>query len=285
MTLITGLGLTMATAGCGSTAGSGTASRPEVVAAFYPIAYAAEQIAGSRYRVFDVTPAGAEPHDIELKPSTAARIARARLVLYLGGGFQPAVEHAVKSTHAHGLDLLAGQQRVVVSPGTGALDPHVWLDPLRYAQMAGAIGAALGRPAAARRFASRLRALDAEYRRGLATCRRRTIVTSHAAFGYLARRYGLTQLALEGVSPEAEPSPKALASLIDTVRSSHATTVFFETLVSPRLAQAVARGAHARTAVLDPIEGLSGAELDRGATYFTVMERNLAALRAALGCR
>jgi zinc transport system substrate-binding protein len=274
-------------AGCGSATGNGSANRPEIVASFYPIAYAAQEIAGPGYRVFNVTPAGAEPHDIELKPSTAARIARARLVLFLGSGFQPAVARAVESTHARGVDLLEGQSLMkgIGENGEPALDPHVWLDPLRYARLAEAIGKVLDRPAAARRFASRLRALDASYRRGLARCRRRTIVTSHAAFGYLARRYGLTQLALEGVGPEAEPSPKALASLIDAVRRSHASTVFFETLVSPRLAEAVARAAHARTAVLDPIEGLSNAKLDRGASYFTVMKSNLATLRASLGCR
>jgi len=109
-------------------------------------------------------------------------------------------------------------------------------------------------------------------------------VTSHAAFGYLAARYGLTQLALEGLSPEAEPSPKALAQLIAEVRRSRATTVFFETLVSPKLAQTVARNAHVETAVLDPIEGLTPAAVGRGASYFTVMRENLGALRLALGC-
>jgi len=286
MTLISALGLTLVAGGCGSTARNDAANRPEIAAAFYPIAYAAEQIAGPGYRVSNITPAGAEPHDLELKPSTAARIARARLVLYLGAGFQPAVERAVESTNAHGLDLLAGQRLVagVGESGKQELDPHVWLDPLRYAQMAEAIGAGLDRRDAAQRLAARLRALDATFRRGLAHCRRRTIVTSHAAFGYLARRYGLTQLALEGLSPEAEPSPRALAALIDAVRRSGATTVFFETLVSPRLAEAVARGAHVRTAVLDPIEGLSTTDADRGSTYLTVMKRNLAALRSALGC-
>jgi zinc transport system substrate-binding protein len=275
----------VAGAGCGGADEAG--GRPEIVTSFYPIAYAAQEIAGARYRVSNITPAGAEPHDLELKPSTAARIARARLVLYLGNGFQAAVERAVESTHARGIDLLSGQRLVtgVGENGEPALDPHVWLDPLRYARMAGGIGKALGRPEAARRFTERLRALDASYRRGLVRCKRRTIVTSHAAFGYLARRYGLKQLALQGLGPEAEPSPKALASLIAAVRRSHATTVFFETLVSPRLAQAVAREADARTAVLDPIEGLSQGELDRGATYFTVMEDNLSALRSALGCR
>jgi zinc transport system substrate-binding protein len=169
--------------------------------------------------------------------------------------------------------------------GGAALDPHVWLDPVRYAAMATAIGRALGRPRAAAAFVARLHALDRRYRMGLSRCRRRTIVTSHAAFGYLAARYGLRQLALEGLSPEAEPSPRTFARAIRDVLSSGATTVFSETLVSPKLAQTVARDAHVKTAVLDPLEGVPPDALRRGATYFSVMQANLAALRLALGCR
>lgn len=256
------------------------------MAAFYPVAYAAQEIGGASVAVRNLTPAGAEPHDLELKPSDVVSIQRADLVLYLGEGFQPAVEKAVAATHAHAVDLLTGLElrRGKDEQGNPALDPHVWLDPVRYAQMAARIGRAFGRPQPTAAYVARLRALDARYRAGLARCTRRTIVTSHAAFGYLAGRYGLTQLALEGMSPEAEPSPKALAKLIADVRRSHATTVFFETLVSPKLAETVARDAHVKTAVLDPIEGLTPDAVKRGATYFTVMRANLAALRRALGC-
>jgi zinc transport system substrate-binding protein len=213
-------------------------------------------------------------------------IQRAALVLYLGDGFQPAVEKAISSTHARAVDLLSGMR---LTPGKDeqgrqTLDPHVWLDPVRYATMATTIGRALGRPRAAAAFVARLRALDRRFREGLSRCRRRTIVTSHAAFNYLAARYGLRQLALQGLSPEAEPSPKTLASLIREVQRSGATTVFFETLVSPKLARTVARNAHVKTAVLDPLEGLTPDAANGGATYFTVMQANLAALRLALGC-
>jgi len=258
----------------------------QVVAAFYPVAYAAQVIGGSSVSVTNLTPAGAEPHDIELKPSDVNTIDHAQLVLYLGEGFQPAVEKAVKSAHVLAIDLLAGQTLATRKiEGKVGLDPHVWLDPLRYAQMARTIGKALHQPRAAGRFVQRLQALDKTYRTGLAHCRRKVIITSHAAFGYVAQRYGLIQLALEGLSPEAEPSPRALADLVSAVRRSGATTVFFETLVSPKLAQTVAREAHVTTAVLDPIEGLTPDALKTGATYFTVMGRNLAALRRSLGCK
>ena len=139
-------------------------------------------------------------------------------------------------------------------------------------------------PRKGRRLAVRAEALDGEFRRGLAHCARREIVTSHAAFGYLAARYGLEQLPLAGLAPEAEPSPKALEELVQKVQASGATTVFFETLASPELAETVAREAGVKTAVLNPLEGLSSEESESGADYFTVMRANLEALRAALGC-
>jgi zinc transport system substrate-binding protein len=269
-----------ATTAAGASTRSGT-----VVAAFYPVAYAVEQIAPAGTRVKDLTPAGAEPHDIELKPSDIETIDKASLVLYLGEGFQPAVEKAVRAAHVPAVDLLANQKLATGRiEGKIGLDPHVWLDPIRYAQMAATIGRALHRPKQATAFIARLRALDRSYRAGLLSCQRKIIVTSHAAFGYLSKRYGLTQLALEGLSPEAEPSPKALARLVEQVRKTHATTVFFETLVSPKLAQTVAREAHVKTAVLDPIEGITPNALKHGANYFTVMRSNLAALRLALSC-
>jgi zinc transport system substrate-binding protein len=272
-------------AGCGST-GSGK-GKTTVVAGFYPLAWAAQQIGGNAVDVHNLTPPGAEPHDIELTPRDVDEVRNADLVLYLGRGFQPALEKAVAGRSGPSLDLLAGQRLTSSIPGEGELsvDPHVWLDPVRFARMITAVGRELGRPTASAALAARLRALDAAYRSGLASCGRHEIVTSHAAFGYLARRYGLRQVALTGLAPEAEPSPKDLQALIDDVVASGATTVFFEPLVSPKLAQTVAREARVATAVLDPLEGLTDDDLAAGDDYFSVMRRNLATLRKALGCR
>ncbi len=272
-------------AGCGS-GGSGS-TRNTAVGAFYPIAYAIEQIAGDTLSVRNLTPAGAEPHDLELTPGDVREVDDAAFVFYLGDGFMPGLETAVRERSGRSVDLLAGLRlRPGEDNGEGLIrDPHVWLDPARYAAMSRTIGSALGDDAAADRFARRLGALDAEFRRGLSRCARRQIVTSHAAFGYLAARYGLEQIPLEGLSPEAEPSARDLAHLVDVVRKSGATTVFFETLVSPKLAQTVAREAGVGTAVLDPVEGLTDGEVAAGADYFSVMRSNLAALQKALGCR
>jgi zinc transport system substrate-binding protein len=283
---IPGLALVLAAAGCGGGAGAAPGTTT-VVAAFYPLAWAAEQIGGPRVHVVDLTPPGGEPHDIELTPKDVTEIDGADLVLYLGRGFQPAVQKAVADRSGPSVDLLAGQQLASAPKGEEelAVDPHVWLDPVRFAHMVREIGRALHRPAAAARLVVRLRALDRSYRNGLRSCKRHEIVTSHAAFGYLATRFGLRQVALTGIAPEVEPSPKDLEALVNEVRKSGATTVFFETLVSPRLADTVAREAGAKTAVLDPLEGLTKGELAAGDDYLTVMRANLHSLRVALACR
>jgi zinc transport system substrate-binding protein len=133
-------------------------------------------------------------------------------------------------------------------------------------------------------YESRLQALDRSFEEGLATCARRVIVTSHAAFGYLADRYGLEQEAISGLSPEAEPDPRRLQELIDLVKERGVTTVFSEELLSPAVAETLAREAGVRTAVLDPLEGLTPEEQQAGEDYVSIMRKNLAVLRSALGC-
>jgi zinc transport system substrate-binding protein len=268
----------LALTGCGGSAASG---RDTVVAAFYPLAFAAEQVAARGTDVVDLTRAGEEPHDLELSPRDVARVHDARLVVYAGHGFQPAIEDAVGSRSGASLDVLDHVQL----RGTGDdVDPHVWLDPRRLAEVTRAIAAALGDPSRAAPLVRRLDALDRELARGLHHCARRTIVTSHAAFGYFAARYGLRQVALVGLAPEAEPSPATVSKLVDTVRATGATTVFTEPLVAPALADTVAREAGAVAATLDPLESLTPSEAAAGLDYFDVMRKNLAALRQALGC-
>ena len=268
-----GLVAVLTATGCG-----GGASDDSIVAAFYPLAFAATQVAGPGAHVVDLTPPGAEPHDLELSPRDVGRVRDAALVVYAGGGFQPAVQQAVEGRSGPSLDVLA-------HAGTVSGDPHVWLDPVRFAGIVREIASALRTPTVADALVARLNALDRAYRRGLAHCTRREIVTSHAAFGYLAERYGLVQVPLVGLQPEAEPGPRAIERLVDEVRSTGATTVFSEPLAPAALADAVAREAGATTARLDPLEGLTAAETDAGADYFTVMHENLQALRTALGCR
>jgi zinc transport system substrate-binding protein len=275
--------LVLVLAGCG---GASAQHGPTVVAAFYPLAWAAEHVAGGTAHVRNLTPPGAEPHDIELTPKDVADLERADVVLYLSHGFQPAVEQALRGARGKRVDALAGVSlRSGVGDEAGKTDPHVWLDPVLFARVVQRVGTALGDTRRGDALARRVHALDGVYRTGLTHCARRDFVTSHAAFGYLAARYGLHQIAITGLDPEAEPSAARLRDLANLVRRDHVRVVFFEKLVSPKLAETVAREAGVQTAVLDPIEGLTPAEQRSGDDYLTLMRRNLAALREALGCR
>jgi len=271
------LAATVCLVGCSQSDKPDDRASPFIVASVYPLVWAAEEIGGKvGLRVVNLTRPGAEPHDVELSPRDVEAVRDAALVLYVGAGFQPAVEDAVEGRERRpSLDVLGREES----------DPHVWLDPVRFAEVVEELGAAIGSPVTARDVAGAVRDLDSEYRRGLAQCERRTLVTSHRAFGQLAERYDLTELSLAGRSPEAEPSPRELERLINDVRASGATTVFAEPLVSDRLAETVAREAGIEVAVLDPIEGLSQERLNAGEDYLTVMRTNLAALRRALACR
>ena len=268
-------------AGCGS--GGDDAGRT-VVAAFYPLAYAAERLA-TEAEVRNLTPPGAEPHDLELTARDVEALDDAELVVYAGGGFMPALEDAVRGRE-NALDVLAGEQLIDVREGDeSTADPHVWLDPGRYAAIVRRIGDRLGAGPAADGLVAEVERLDGQFRAGLRRCARRELVTSHAAFAYLADAYRLEQIPLTGIAPEAEPAAREIEALVDEVRAAGATTVFFEPLVSPDLAETVAREAGVQTAVLNPLEGLTEDELDEGADYFSVMRDNLATLRTALGCR
>jgi zinc transport system substrate-binding protein len=260
-----------------------------VVAAFYPLAWVTEQVAGRGFTVRDLTSPGAEPHDLELSIRQTADVAFAGLTVF-EHGFQPSVDRTV-ARRARGA-VLDATTVVHLRPfaGSDEPDPHFWQDPLRMAALGDAVARELGRldPAAAATYADnaaalrgRLTALDRAYARGLAGCERDTIVVSHDAFGYL-EKFGVHVESVLGLSPDAEPTAATLADLRDLIRREGITTVFGETLASPQVAQALAREAGVRTAVLDPIEGLTEQTSDED--YLSLMRANLRALEEANGC-
>ncbi len=287
----------MALGACGTEGEDPADGRTKVVAAFYPLFEAAQRVGGAHVQVTNVTPAGGEPHDIELSSRQLDRIEDAAVVLYFGHGFQPGLEKVAARAKGTKVDLLSEAGTLLgAPPGDQELDvdPHVWLDPTLFKGMVTKVATALSRvdpanqgayEANAAAYGRELDDLDSAYRQGLAQCDRKVIVTSHAAFGYLARRYGLGQEAVAGLQPDAEPTPQRLAELASQVRAQGTRTIFYETLVSPKVAQTLAREAGVSTAALDPLEGLSDDALNAGATYISVMRENLATLRSALGCR
>lgn len=304
-------------AACGGPAGSSTAQpgQLKVVTAFYPLQFVAERVAGSHAVVSSLTQAGAEPHDVELTPRQVASVTDADAVIYIKG-FQPAVDEAVaQSGNAHVLDTTSvvplqtqaeehAHDDADDSPGDdhdaepgadhdhGTLDPHVWLDPANMITITEAVRDQLAGvdpdhaadfQAGAASLITELKQLDSAYAKGLKSCERTEFITSHAAFGYLAERYGLTQIGISGLQPDAEPSPARIAAVQELAKEHGVTTIFYETLVSPAVARAVAGDLGLTTDVLDPIEAIT--EQSRGDNYIAVMQSNLAALEKANGCR
>lgn len=283
----TSLALTGCAAGDASGAGG---DRLHVTASFYPLQWAAERVAGEHAQVLPLTKPGTEPHDLELTPKAVAELAASDVVVYLSG-FQPAVDEAVAQEAADtGFDV--GPVADLSLAGAQGQDPHFWLDPVRVEKVATALGErfaekdpahAVDYRANAQALVADLRTLDAEFRTGLAQCRSRELVTGHAAFGYLAQRYGLSQEGIAGISPDAEPDAATLRDLAAHVREEGVTTVYAETLVSPALAETLARETGARIAVLDPVEGIT--DSSAGSDYLEVMRSNLRTLTEGQQCR
>jgi zinc transport system substrate-binding protein len=291
---------------CGNDDGGGAGDRTKVVASFYPVAWLAGKVGGGDVVVSTLTRPGTEPHDLELTPRQVADVGRADFAIYIRG-VQPAVDDAVaKQARDKALDA-ASVVKTLPPPaedehGHGAekdehgdekkaeFDPHLWLDPSRMATVATTLGERLAAtdPAHAAGYRSRaaalakeLTTLDQSFRDTLRPCKNKTLVTAHAAFGYLAARYGLRQVAIAGVDPTNEPSPKRLAELTHEIEETGARTVFTETLVSPKVAESLARAAKVRTAVLDPVEGIEKGSAD---DYLSIMRKNLRVLGTSLEC-
>lgn len=308
-------GLLFGTTACGSSdgssgSGSGEDGKLSVVTAFYPLQLAVSQIGGEHVDSSNLVKPGAEPHDLELTPKDVAKVSDADLLVYLKG-FTGAVDDAAKNQGGDNaydvskvakLDLKAPPEGGEGHEGHdhageghehdhGPSDPHFWLDPVRYAGVATAIAQRLAKADPehrstyvknAKAFRARLTTLNKELTSGLDSCKRKDLITSHAAFGYLAQRVGMTQVPIAGVSPKQSPKAATLTKISALAKKSGATTIYTETLASPRFAQAIARSSGAKTAVLDPVEGVT--KDSSGSDYFEIMRANLKTLRSGQSC-
>jgi len=298
--LVICLAISLAASACGSP--DLNKSTVQVVAAIYPLAWLTEAIAGDRAEVTTLVPPGTEPHDFELKPNQMAQLNQSDIVIYQRG-VAAAIDQAIERSQPKlvietgqlvnllpaGSDELTDDEDI---PTTYGFNPHTWLDPKNMAAFAETIAEALatadprqgeGYRISAIGIKDQLGQLNADFETGLSTCARRSFITSHAAFGYLARAYGLKQLPIAGISPEDEPGPQKLAELIQQAGQLGLTTVFFEPLISPVYAETLATETDLVVDVLDPIEGVTSAS--RGDDYISIMKANLAALRLANGCQ
>ncbi len=295
LTLIGITALATACAGEERPVGSNASDQPgsgkmRVVTTLYALEYFIGRIGGDSVEVINLVPPGVEAHDFEPRPDDIRQLNSADLIVYNGTGFEPWIDRALES--------IDESQTLIVETSSGLTDltsgdPHVWLDPLKAIEQVKPILDGMSRADSdsaevyaenAGLLVAELEQLDARFQFALAECRLSEFVTSHDAFGYLARRYGLKQVAIAGLSPEAEPLSRDFARLADRIEELEVRYVLVEVIVSVRLAEALAKEVGAQTLVLHPLESLTADESVRGETYFSIMNANLKSLRAALEC-
>lgn len=288
-------------------------SKLNVSASFYPLVYLAEQVGGDKVLVTSVIPNGLEPHDFEPTPQNVIALRSVKAFIYNGNGLDTWAERLRPELENAGVTVVPASQAVTTLPSQedsivvttdatttehheeqNTFDPHIWLDPIRARQISELIrdtyisldpANADYYRAQATELANRLGVIHNDYERTLANCNSHTIVVSHDAYHYVAERYHLTMYSIAGLSPESEPSIKHLSDLTAIINEQKISTVFFETLANPNLANTLAKETGVTTAVLNPIEGLTADDLAANRNYESIMRDNLQALSTALVCK
>lgn len=271
----------------------------DAVALFYPLYDVTRNVAGDKMSVKSFIPAGVEPHSFDPSPSDLMSLSSAKVFVGTGINFEGMEERFESSLskdaaiiHSFdGIDLLEGfdvHDEETEEEHEENVDPHVWLSPKNMIVITNNVKEGLRRANPenaefyeqnAASYVSQLQQLDSDFQNGLASCKKDKILTTHAAFSYLARDYGFEQVPIYGLSPEAEPTPHQIAALIDAAKANDLKYVFYEELVDPRVSETIAREVGAQTLALNPAE--SGSEQE---SYIGIMRENLANLRAALEC-
>jgi len=286
-----------------------------VYTSIYPLYFVASKIGGEHASVKNIVPAGTEPHDFEPTAKDIVDMSKAQVFIYNGSGFESWIEKAMEgfdqskmvivnategmqlleaSNEEHGHDEHGGEntgEEAKTDHEHGELNPHVWLDPSLLKVQAEKVRDAFIKADQAHsevfnqnyeKLAADLDALDQEFKDMVAKTKQKEFMVSHSAFSYLAHKYGLEQVPISGLSPADEPSPAEMKELVEHVKEHNIKYVMFETLVSPKVAEVIAREAGVKTAVLNPLEGLTVDEEKAGKNYLTIMRENLETLRTAL---
>lgn len=275
------------------------ANKVNVMVSFYPLEYIATSVGGQHVSVQNILPPGGEPHDFDPSPRQLAAIGASDLFIFNGGHFEPWIAKWEKGTFGESsqtVDMVSEltKRGAILITRNNAIDPHVWLDPLLFRQEIEIVRDALIHADSiheseyrtnADRLIADIAHIDERFRSSLVGCEKRDVIVSHDAFRYLARRYKFSTIPIAGISPDEEPSPKDLVKIAELAHSKNLNYIFFETNVSPKLSEVIAREVGAETLVLNPLESLTTYEIQLGEQYNTVMERNLNNLRKALVCQ
>ncbi|WP_411346306.1 metal ABC transporter substrate-binding protein [Paenibacillus sp. WLX1005] len=301
----------------GTTSNGSSGNKLHIITSFYPMEEFTSKVAGDLADVETLIPAGTEPHDWEPTPQDIAKMTEADMIVYNGAGMEEWIDQVKDSLGSNGPTLVEASSGLQILEGTeeeehehegddhsaeeashseeghdhGGFDPHVWLSPKQAQAEVQNIETALAKldPTHADQYKQNadayikeLSQLDSDFSAGLSSAKRKDFITQHAAFAYLARDYGLTQVPISGLSPEQEPTAAQMADVVNFAKQHNVKTIFFETLVSPQIAETIANEVGAQTAVLNPLEGLTADQIKSGENYITVMKENLAALEKAL---
>lgn len=259
-----------------------------VTTSFYPLYFFAKEIGGDKADIVNITPAGSEPHDYDPTPANIVQIEKSKLLILNGAGLELWGDKIRENLKGKKTVILTMEEEKTVK------DPHVWLSPLLAKKQVEKITQGFEQVDSthssyyqgnAKELEDTLDALDKKFKDGLRTCKQKDIITSHAAFGYLAQSYGFNQVAISGLSPDEEPPPSKLAEVAKFAKENTIKYIFFESLVSPKLSQTIAKEVGAKSLVLNPIEGLTPEEMQAGKNYSTLMEENLSNLKLALECQ
>lgn len=294
------LSLLLVAAGCVSPSAAPTDGTLSVVTSFYPIGEFARQVGGGRVRVEVITPAGTEPHDYEPTARQVAAAYASDVFLFNGGGVDAWAEKISGQASENGARVAEMASAIDTLPAAegdeesdAQFDPHFWLDPelakrevelIRDTLTAADPAYAETYAANATAYAATLDRLDDAYRSGLSSCANPTVVSSHATLAYVADAYGFDVISISGLSPEEEPSAGRIASIAELAKEKKIEYIYFETLVSPRIAETIAEEIGAMTLVFNPLEGLTQEETAAGKTYVSVMEDNLTNLKTGMMC-
>lgn len=287
-----------ALAGCtAKSSGADDQGKLSVTTSFYPLYDFAKKVGGERISLTNLTPAGTEPHDWEPTSKDIIRLEKADVFLYNGAGMEHWVDQVLATLSSEkllsvevsqGISLLDETEDVSGKP-LMSVDPHIWLSIPRAKEEMRTIKEAFCKadPEGAsiyeanyQKYAAEFDALDAEFRETLGALPNKNIVVAHQAFSYLCADYGLNQVAIEGLAADSEPDPARMKEIIDFARENGVKVIYFEELVSPKVAETIAAEIGAKTAVLNPLEGLTQEQLDKGEDYLSIMRQNLATLEA-----
>jgi len=266
----------------------------QIIASFYPLWEFARQVGGDKVEVYNITPLGAEPHDFEPNPQDLVKLSKAQMFIFNSIGFQPWVDKIISTLTTTKITVVNSSMGINVIKSEGIIDPHFWLDPNFAIIQVDNILQSLVKidpinknyyEIRAKDYKTQLIQLDNDFRQSLIACKQKEIITSHSMFAYLSKRYNIEALSIAGLSPSSEPNTQTLAEIAKIAKNRNIKYIFFETLVSPKLANTLAQEVGAKTLVFNPLEGLTNDEVSQNKNYISVQKENLSNLKIALECK